>query len=265
MKKMMYLLLAIQTGHAANYLPLSSGIQLYDVEVLVFARLLSQPESNQVSNRAEVDLTSLNAMEAADDDMAWLIESEKPDQEGDQWQVPIEGEKTSDAKALAWFSFNDLPSDNAVFNKIDKHPSMRALFYQKWRQPATPYRNPGFVKISNWSEDIPVDQPLDAPEEESIRNNTLAGFANENEPEDTFLVPIKPDYTIRGKVAFSKQRFQHGHVDINLYRESLDGETIIYRTEQSTQIELGSWQYFDHPQFGVMMKVTLVTDFSNKP
>lgn len=260
MKKMMYLLLAMQTGHAANYLPLSSGIQLYDVEVIVFARLLSQPDSSQVSNRTEIDLTTLNAMQVAEDDMAWLIESEKPDQEGDQWQVPIEGEATSDAKALAWFAFDNLPSDNAVYNKLDKHPNMRALFYQKWRQPATPYRKPGYVKISNWPEDVSVDETTEADSSFS-NNSTLAGYAYESDEEDVTIEPIKPDYTMRGKVAFSKQRFQHGHVDVNLYRNDFNGESIIYRIEQNTQIDLDKWQYFDHPQFGVMLKVALATEF----
>ena len=255
----MFLLLAIQTSQAANYLPLSSGIQLYDIEVVIFARQLSQPDSFQISNREEVDLTDLNAMQTAEEDMAWLIEAEKTDQEDDQWQVPIDEKETSNAQALAWFAFNDLPSNNAVYNKLAAHPNMRALFYQKWRQPATPYRNPGFVKISNWSEDTRTDEI-----DEESNNSTLVGFSYQNNEESIPAEPVKPDFTVRGKVAFSKQRFQHGHVDINLYRDSIDGETIIYRLDQNTQIDLDKWQYFDHPQFGVMLKVTLATKF-NKP
>ena len=273
MKLILLFLLAFQSSHAANYLPLSSGIQLYDVEVVVFARQLIQPDSFQVSNRDEVDLTDLNAMQAVDEDMAWLIESEKPDQD-DEWQVPIDGNESSNAKALAWFAFDDLPTDHAVFNKINKHPNMRALFYQKWRQPATPYRNPGFVKISSWAEDLLVTENEDGTsvETEFESNTTVVGQLHDQQSQnETYgttetIEPeplVKPDYTIRGKVAFSKQRFQHSHVDVNLYRESQDGVSLVYRLTQATQIDLDQWQYFDHTQFGVMVKVSLATEFAN--
>ncbi len=262
MKKLLLFILFCQNTWAANYIPLATGIQLYDVEVLVFARHIAQPDSLLFNNRATVDLDEVNAMFPADD-MPWLIEDENQTAEDEQWQVPLEGEQTSNAKALAWFAFDTPAPQNPVYQKINQHPEMHALFYQKWRQPATPYRNPGYVKISNWPEDLinPEAQADDVDLGETVVGNLFEAH-DIQEPNEEIAIK-KTDFTMRGKVAFSKQRFQHGHVKVNLYRDSLDGESLVYLIDQDTQIDLNQWQYFDHPQFGVMMKVSLSTQFEN--
>ena len=234
---------------AANYISLASGIQLYDVEVVVFSRQNQTPHSSQFNNREEVDLIEVNAMFPAETDTELLIDEQTVNTSDEQWQVPIEGEKHSNAKALAWFALDQPAENNPVYKKLNKHPNMQALFYQQWRQPATPYSNPGFIKISNWSVDKLNDSKIDQP------SSTIVGDLYQTESDEELEFQVKPNYTVRGKVAFSKRRFQHGHVDVNLYRESQDGETLVYRITQETQIDLDQWQYFDHPQFGVMLRV----------
>lgn len=260
MKKLLLLILCCHNSWSANYIPLATGIKLYDVEVMVFARHITQTDSQLFNNRPKVDLDGVNAMFPAED-LPWLVEDENQDAESEQWKVPLDGEQTSQAKALAWFAFDAPAQQNPVYQKINQHPEMHALFYQKWRQPATPYRNPGYVRISNWPEDL--IQPEALSDDDDLGSTVIGNLF---EVEDTFdsneVIPIT-DYTVRGKVAFSKQRFQHGHVKVNLYRDSLDGKPLIYLIDQSTQINLDRWQYFDHPQFGVMMKVSLATQFDN--
>ncbi len=243
MKIIITLLLLSTHTYAANYVSLSSGNTLYDIEVIVFARELPQPNSFEVSNQVELNLKELNVMEAANSDMP-LFKSANTIEESTEWQVPL-NEKNAHTEALAWFAFDDLPTNNPVYNKIDNHPQLRALFYQKWRQPATPYRNPGYVKISNWPEDMYT------PEDEATLEHMTTDFTD-----DTTTKISKSDYTFRGKIAFSMQKFYHGHINVDLYRMGQDDQLILYNINQSSQINIGQWQYFDHQQFGVLMKVS---------
>lgn len=254
MKYILFLALFSLQAQAANYISLASGNQLYDVEVIVFDRNLPQRNSFEISKKPELDLSELNAMWPADPEWP-LIKSFTVESEDEQWQVPL-NEAGSNQEALAWFAF-DLPAEgNPVFQKINRHPQMNALFYQKWRQPATPYRRPGFIKISNWSEDL-IPPPA---EETEVSEATVVGNLYDSEPVGDFDVspPAKYDGTFRGKVAFSKQRFHHAHININLHKAAADGEMLIHNMEQNSQIDLGQWQYYDHQQFGVMIKVSVV-------
>ncbi len=248
MKKILILLSLAIPAQAANYLSLASGLRLYDVEIIVFDRDLPQLNSHQVSQKPVLDLTELNAMEPADPELP-RVKSSAQDVNGqndDQWQVPL-NDQGRNVEALAWFAISNNGNSSPVFNRINSHPQMQALFYQKWRQPATPYTRPGYVKISNW--------PEDAMPNESETTDTMDTFVGSLHETEKTITP-KSDGTFRGQVAFSKRRFHHAHVNMNLFKQGADGEMITHNIKQNTQIDLGKWQYFDHQQFGIMMKVT---------
>lgn len=235
-------MLLVTQVQAANYLSLASGLRLYDVEVILFDRGFPQRNSDQVSEKPALDLSELNAMEPADPNLPRVKSHAKENDE--QWQVPL-NDQGSNVEALAWFAISNNGNSNPVFKKINSHPQIQALFYQKWRQPATPYTRPGYIKISNWPEDS-------RDQEEQSNTNTFVGGLYSDEPQ----VSAKKDGTFRGQVAFSKKRFHHAHVNVNLFKEGADGRLITHNIKQNTQIDLGKWQYFDHQEFGVLMRVT---------
>lgn len=228
MKNLICLLFLSGWVEAANYITIDNGNSLYDVQLIVFARNLPQPLSEQHGNKAWVDTSQLNAMLPVDDDIPLVQPLPQQHSETKQpLQIPLQDQQP--LKALAWFALENNPQLLQMVKKIDLQSNMKTLFFQTWRQPATPYHKPGYIKISNLpTEPLPTTDPAELKQ---------------------------PDFTVQGKIAFSKRRYSHGHVALNLLRYNNNEQPIIYRLLQKSQLKLDQWQYFDHRQFGVLMKV----------
>lgn len=241
MKKIICLIFFCGWANAANYITIDNGNALYDIQLIVFARNLPQPQGQQQAEQTWIDTTQLNPMLPVSASTPLTKPLSPASTAKQQLQVPMQ-DGQQPFKALAWFALKNDPQLLQMVKKINRQNNMRTLLFQTWRQPATPYQKPGYIKISNT-----VDEPTSTP-------NSFGDGLNERR---------LPDFTTQGKVAFSKRRYAHGHVAINLLRYNEQNEPILYRIQQKDQIKLNQWQYFDHQQFGVLMKVNKV-NFNSK-
>ncbi len=264
------LLLTVTTfSLAQNYINRHADESVYDVEVIVFGQTLAQPPQEQVMQAAVFpqDKAVNLGFIAADANMPKLKkpkntpETADPLKPSDQTQVPLT-EVLPEYQVLVWYLLaNNL--SGGVVDRLASNPKYKPLIRKVWRQPVTPFDNPLYVKVNNREHtesgvgliaEVPIDyvepQPTDTVEDSF-------SFS----PAPTVPAP-KPldigDYEIQGQVALSRGRFTHLHIKFNYYRINNEGEAIIYATKQQKQIDLNQWQYFDHQQFGVLVKVSAV-------
>ena len=250
-------------AQAQEYLRLTQKDSLYDVEVLVFARQYAQPDASLLKAAEHIKPEPTRVLEPliSEDMLLFALVETKTitePQEGDDWQVPI-NEAAVAIDALAWFVIDD-SMESAVIDKLNDNPTIKPLLRKKWRQPATDFLSPEYVSVSTSSaiiDDSNLAFEVDSPV--GIGSNQLTTEDSENVMIDIsseFSTPDQPDdYAIDGQLAFSKQKFNHIHVIMNMFRYDVNHELITYQINQKSRIQLGEWQYFDHQQFGVMVKV----------
>lgn len=223
-----------------EYLRMSQNEVVYDVDVIVFSRQLSQPSAESMNNAESVKTIDVKSLPRWDRNTPLIKFIEPPKVASDsEWEVPLK-EQVKQADVLSWVVL-DTSMNNAIINKLNNNPTIKPIFHQKWRQPASDFLKPQYVEISHLV--AQTINPNDLPQQ----------------PQNMFIQnEIYADNSIDGQVAFSKQRYTHLHVKMNLYRVNAEGEQIIYEISQQKRINLGEWQYFDHQQMGVLAKVTAV-------
>ena len=240
---LMWLSVAFMTqGTAQEYLKLQQDGVIYDVDVVVFARLLSQPSAKNINNKPITKNENLMSLPAWNRQQPLLVYPEPVSENSAEWQLPL-SEQPKQVDVLSWVIL-DQSMNHAIVNRLQANPGIKPLFHQKWRQPPSPFTQPQFIEVST------LPATIDLSEYAQEEPNEINYFERQAQQ--------VADYSIDGQVAFSKRKFSHLHVDMNLYRQNSEGETIIYQISQQRQIETGQWQYFDHPQFGVLAKVTQV-------
>ncbi len=241
---------------AQEYIRLNQEEVVYDVDVVVFARRLSQPSSEIFNNASLVNTDAARILSPVEDDVPMFVypepeETPATNEQSDEWQVPIE-EQPKLIDVLSWVLLEKNMA-HPIISRLAVNPNFKPLLHQKWRQPATAFLQPEYVQISLLEPSLGNNDETEEPDDSTGVNmaNDMLG--------SLFPVPqIHPDYTVDGQVAFSKQRFTHLHVKMNLFRVNAEGEQIIHKISQQKQVDLGEWQYFDHQQFGVLAKVTAV-------
>ncbi len=266
--KILLVILSLSSGlsQAGDYLRLHNQQVVYDVDVVVFARQLSQPAAESINNAALVDSAAAKILPDWDQQTPLFRQPEtiNSDPSDETWQVPLESEQVM-VDALAWLNL-DRSMDHGVIKRLQSNPIITPLLHNKWRQPATPFLEPEYVRLSSFDlvrpELLPATDEAASPEPEVVTDESLtANNTNALNPYDQYFDPepsLVSDYSVDGMLAFSKQKFTHLHVKLNYYRVNAAGEQIIYAISQQKRIKLGTWQYFDHQQFGVLAKVTAV-------
>lgn len=250
MKKILLLFVLVSMHcKAQDYQVLERGSWVYDVEVIVFGRQLAQPDSTNInSHLSNLDVpTKPLITDLQDLPLIKMIDDSQPEDDSDQWQVPLEGNEPQ-KQALIWVLLNQ-SMDNPVVRKLQTNPTIKPLHYQKWRQPATPFLSPEYVVVSSLNSPGHVDE-IDILEESDSKI----------EPEASIQEQRFSDYAFDGVVSFAKQRYDHVAVKMNYYRIDPFGENVSYAIDQKQRIQLGEWQYFDHQQFGVMVKVIAIKE-----
>jgi len=258
MKKLFIILIASWGwAQAQEYIPLTDDKLVYDVELIVFARNLSQPTASTVNNQiTDVDKTTKSLFVNVSDLPLFKSNSNlSPDDasanSNENWQVPLDDNKTT-MEALVWLFISHNMS-HPIILRLNNNPTIKPLFHQKWRQPATEFLSPEYVAISNIEKTSePSTDETDLIETPALQPIQINEF-DFNDVLNTF-----PDFSFDGVVAFSKQRFTHFQVKINFYRLDEEGQQLVYSINQKTRIKLDQWQYFDHQQFGVLAKVVTV-------
>ncbi len=242
MKKILTILLLLpQITFTQEYQALHPDNWVYDVEVVVFGRQLAQPDAlniNSKTSNLDVPIHEL-LMDHDGLPLTEALPQEDPDESG-QWQVPVEGEMP-DQQALVWVLMQK-DMNHPVVNRLQSNPTIKPLIFQKWRQPATQFLSPEYVTVTS------IIKPQVFFENEP-------SYAEDN-PFETQLEVIHEDYAFDGVVAYSKQKFDHVTVKMNYFRHDPFGELVSYTIDQKQRIKMSKWQYFDHQQFGVMVKVS---------
>ncbi len=266
MKKLvLYSLLLFVTGTvlAQNYIKRTAEEPVYDVEVIVFGRNLAQPAIETIQQATIYSQEDAAEVGFLPTDEAWPIIKSPPEElaekqpasdnttaesSSDQsdWQVPL-NEEPVNHEVLVWY-LKSQQMIGPVINLLDKNPKYKPLIRQVWRQPTTPFRQPLYVKINS-------QQPESSENQESLdlvefEDSDFSTYPNEQSDFN--------DFQINGQVALSEGRFTHLHIKFNYYRINEYNDVLIYGSKQQRQIKLNQWQYFDHPQFGVLIKVTAI-------
>ncbi len=266
MKKIL-IVLSLYSGlsEAQDYLRLSHSNTVYDVDVVVFARQLAQPSTATINNASLVNTDEAKLLPDWDYETLLFKSPEinpEADENQSEWQVPL-GQDKPQMDALAWINL-DRSMDHGIISRLLSNPTIKPLLHNKWRQPATPFLDPQYVRLTSFDVERPplishTDETTGLAEvsdnDTSLRDQTsqVGLYSGILETENTLV----SDYSVDGQLAFSKQKFTHLHVKLNLYRVNHEGEQIIYKIAQQKRIKLGEWQYFDHQQFGVLAKVTV--------
>lgn len=224
-----------------EYLTLKPGQWAYDVEVVIFGRQLAQPDSLTINNRlSQLDVPTQSLITQSNElPLIKELPVVNKTDESEQWQVPLEGEKPKQ-QALVWTALA-VNGEHPVINKLRSNPTIKPLHYQKWRQPATDFLSPEYVIVSS------IEKP------EYVVHEDLETTSPQEENQ------VYNDYSFDGVVAYSKQKFDHVTVKMNYFRHDPIDQLISYTIDQKQRIKLGIWQYFDHQQFGVMVKVTAIS------
>ncbi|MCF6320052.1 MAG: peptidoglycan binding protein CsiV, partial [Proteobacteria bacterium] len=220
---------------AQQYLDLRQDGYIYDVDVVVFTRVLSQPTAESINNKALVkseDVLVLPFWDRQQDLFQYPEVAEPPSD-----SVPIENQ-ANPVRVLSDVILST-SMDHAIVNRLKVNPSFTPVYRQKWRQVPSAFLHPKYIEVSNLNQSQPIG-------------------GNKLNPSNFIVNETLPDYSIDGQVAFSRQRYSHLHVKMNLFRVNSEGDQIIYELSQQKRINLGRWQYFDHQQFGVLAKVTSI-------
>lgn len=252
-----------------NYIKRTTEEPVYDVEVIVFGHNLTQPSADSIQQATVFDQQKTVDISFIPADEDWPTIKMPPDkqagesaqspnnpeisQEASQeaaqkstWQVPL-NEQPVIYEVLVWY-LKSRQLIGSVVNLLDNNPKYKPLIRQLWRQPTTPFNKPLYVKV-NSAQSTPLTDP-------ATSENTTQAWPNSK---DFLAQPIEiQDFQVAGQVALSQGRFIHLHTKFNYYRINQNQEVLIYGSKQQRQIKLDQWQYFDHPQFGVLVKVTPV-------
>ncbi len=225
---------------AQQYLNMRQDGRIYDIDVIIFARALSQPPAQSVSSKPLLKSDSVNVLPTWDGTQELL--QFPPLTEQSSHSVPINNQ-ANPVKVLSDLILSN-SMDHPIVNRLSANPTFKPLYRQKWRQAPSQFTQPKYIEVSN------------LPQENQINGFNSNGFNSSGS--NTIAYGEVHDYKVDGQMAFSMQRYTHLHVKMNLFRNSSDGEQIIYELSQQKRIELDQWQYFDHQQFGVLAKVTTV-------
>lgn len=235
--------------NAQQYLNMRQDGRIYDVDVVVFARQLSQPDAKSLIKKPLVknqDVVTLPLWDGQQKLFQYPEVAAPPDN-----SVPIENQ-ANPVRVL-----NDVilstSMDHAIVNRLKVNPTYRPIYRQQWRQMPSSFRNPRYIEVSSLSHqnNQAAARPMD-------RFNELNEEDSEVRSEFSMKTTV-PDFSIDGQVAFSSQAYNHLHVKMNLFRVDSMGQQITYQLSQQKRITLNQWQYFDHQQFGVLAKVTPVS------
>lgn len=230
---------------AQQYLDMKQDAHIYDVDVVVFARRLSQPTTELINNKASVKGEDVLVLQPWDGEQSLLQYPQATELPNNT--VPIENQ----AKPVKVLSNVILSTsmNHPIINRLVANPTFKPIYRQKWRQAPSAFLKPQYIEVST----LPVNTQNQG---HSVNSQTLN---NNYSNQSNFVIHDKlADYTIDGQVAFSSQRYMHLHVKMNLFRINIDGQKVVYELSQQKRIDLDQWQYFDHQQFGILAKVTAV-------
>jgi len=252
------------TGHAQEYISLDQNDWVYDVDVIVFARQLAQPDAETINSSVIEPLEPLKTLYPLSEELPLfkaveldlLADQQNATENNKQWQVPL-GEDKQLVDVLTWFIVEN-NMQHPIIEKLQLNPTFKPLHHQKWRQPEVSFLQPIYVKVS--SDIPPLATPPFTDEQETVDVEMNSDIAPTDE---AFILNINEtqtpeDYSFDGQVAFSMQRFNHISVLMNFFRIDPNGNPITYNIKQKSRVELNQWQYFDHQQFGVLTKVTAI-------
>jgi len=215
---------------------ISLGTQgVYDVEIIVFAYNTPLPNSQTYGNKEVFDTSLAYELDFKPDDMP-AVKNIKVLDTSEQYTIDIGGEEKTQVLAWfehepSWFQLTD------IWNKLQSNTTTVPLVHRAWRQPATVFNSPQFVKISN---------------------NQI--FLDDSSQELTSY----PDKTILGQVALSRGRYLHFGNQINLFRstavanadDSKMYRSLIFSLTERKQVKSTELHYFDSPWFGTLVKIT---------
>lgn len=196
----------------------TENLSWYDVEVLVFKNNPTQAEMTEIwpADPGQPDLA--RAVELAPPTSDPLIEAPRPFQ-----QLGVE------ALTLA-----------AVARRLASSPGYEPLVHIAWRQPVGPQTDTPAVRV--YREDSAGALPEDATVAEAVR-------------------------TIDGSVRINRNRFLHVDVDLVYSRMRTPAPALfgigggedrgpeLFRLQQSRRINSNELHYFDHPAFGLLVKL----------
>lgn len=257
--------LLTSTAMAQQYLEMHQDELIYDIDVVVFARQLSQPSAESINNQASVKSEEVLKLPVWDGEQDLLLYPEPIEPPSDS--VPIENQ-ANPVNVLSNLILTH-SMDHPIINRLKVNPTYKPIFRQKWRQLPSEFLNPQYIEVSNLiqTEANTYNEPNQAgmnptdmnPADMNQLDVSPTGLnrTSLNQPY-VFNTDLVADYSVDGQVAFSEQRFTHLHVKMNFYRINAEAEQIVYELSQQKRIELDQWQYFDHLQFGVLAKVTAV-------
>ncbi|KAA3643787.1 MAG: hypothetical protein DWP95_04860 [Proteobacteria bacterium] len=258
--------LMVATAFGQNYIKRTAEEPVYDVEVIVFGHLLAQPPAETIQQALVFEQEAAATVDIIPADDNWPLIKTPPEKLADEqsqttadpntaqkpgdnsdWEIPL-NEEPIDYEVLVWYLKSQQLS-GPVVNLLDNNPKYKPLLRQIWRQPTTPFKNPLYVKVNSQSTASAVDT---FTQDDSI-NMDMTDFS---------FSPVAPpdidDFQVSGQVALSEGRFTHLHIKFNYYRINENNEVLIYGSKQQRQVELNQWQYFDHQQFGILIKVTAI-------
>jgi hypothetical protein len=240
---------------AQQYLEMRQDELIYDIDVVVFARQLSQPSAESINNQASVkteDVFKLPVWDGEQDLLQYPAPIEPPSD-----SVPIENQANPVNVLSDMVLTNSM--NHPIIDRLKVNPTYKPIYRQKWRQLPSAFLNPQYIEVSNL---MPTEANANNELNQSDMSQSNISPADLNRSSliqpDVFMADLIADYSVDGQVAFSEQRFTHLHVKMNLYRINAEAEQIVYELSQQKRIELDQWQYFDHQQFGVLAKVTAV-------
>ncbi len=138
----------------------------------------------------------------------------------------------------------------------------RPLLHVAWQQPGLNPRSARAVHIQQFEE--PVSQPPATDDEEAFDIDAMRS-QEETEYDDYQVLDLLFDGTIK----LRSSRFLHVDVDIAYFPESLDNDEGMVssverrsqqadyvRLQESRKIKLNEIHYFDHPLFGLILRVS---------
>lgn len=231
MKILLILLLAFP-AYAAKYINVKNGHGVYDIEVIVFSRTLPQPPLSTISNKALFNLESALIVEPkSPQDRIYITRKTDPQE---KWEAPVDTQISG--KALVWYEPQSNKKMAGIWNKLSQSSEYLPLLHKHWRQPLTSFKNPKYVVLDQINISL-------------YDSSTNTGLSEEQ--------PIQSNnYSLHGKIALSQGRFTHLHVKVNLLRNNLNNESIIYAINEKRQIQFNQLNYFDHKEFGVIILVS---------
>ncbi|MCF6300108.1 MAG: peptidoglycan binding protein CsiV [Proteobacteria bacterium] len=256
--KYLILLILCQSVFAAEMITIENQRGVYDIEMIVFARKLPQPSASSIKNADVIDFSDARVLDHNEELLPLFqpIEEATTHTEGqnDSWNIPINKKKNL-MRALVWYYQNPEKDFRltAVADKLKTDRQLKTLMHVRWRQAPTSFRRPQYIAINSAAEDDRINSEIPIGEiQDSIFNTTEPQQRFRHEETTPQLIP---DFTVSGKVAFSSGRFRHLHVKLNLIRVNEDMENIVYAIEEQRRIRVNTLHYFDHPAFGVIIKI----------